>query len=461
MRWQAQKETGTLSGTLRERRHWLIFADDEGLGTALAKQMEAGGDSCHLLLYNEAIKDLNTDDDAALLEIIEQQLQETPSTLYGIIHLWSLSIPQPSSEVSGTIDTMQMLGCNSVLLLVQALAKRLAALPRLWLVTRGTQSVKSGEPIAVEQSALWGLGKVISFEYPELNCIRIDLDRHQSNAEAVPLLLKQISIDDREDQIAFREGVRFVHRLLPFTPATSLYTPEISLRTDATYLITGGLGGLGLATAKWMAQRGARHLVLVGRSEPSPEALRMVEQMRDEGVEVVIAQADVSDPAQLEQVFKNIEQNMPMLRGVIHAAGVLDDGSLLNLDTVRMKNVMAPKVNGTWNLHKATLNTPLDFFVLFSSVVSVLGSPGQGNYAAASAYLDAMAYYRRSIGLPAISINWGPWAEVGLAAEATERLKEQNASTEHLIKVIKIDQGLEILEQLLIRANSPGCRITF
>ena len=449
LRWQAQGEPGALPVTFRERKHWLIFADDEGLGEALAKQMEAVGDSCHLLLCNETIKNLSNVDDGGFLEIIEQHLKETPSPLYGIIHLWSLSIPPPSSDVFKTTDIIPMLGCNSVLLLVQALARRLAGLPRLWLVTRGAQSVKSGDPIAVEQSALWGLGKVISFELPELNCIRIDLDPHQSNAETVPLLFKQISIDDREDQIAFRAGVRFVHRLLPFTPATSSCSPAVPLRADSTYLITGGLGGLGLTTAKWMAQRGARHLVLLGRSEPSPWAMSIVDQMQYEGIEVVIEQADVSDSAQLEHVFKKIERNMPMLRGVIHAAGVLDDGSLLNLDRVRMKNVMAPKVEGTWNLHAATVNLPLDFFVLFSSAVSVLGSPGQGNYAAASSYLDAMAYYRRNLGLPAISINWGPWAEVGLAAEATERLKEQNASTQHLIKVIKIDQGLEILEQLL------------
>jgi acyl carrier protein len=142
-----------------------------------------------------------------------------------------------------------------------------------------------------------------------------------------------------------------------------------------------------------------------------------------------------------------------MLRGVVHAAGVLDDGSILNLNEHRMKKVMAPKVDGTWNLHHATLDLPLDFFVLFSSAVSVLGSPGQANYAAASSYLDAMAHYRRHLGLPAISINWGPWAEVGLAAETFEKLKEGESLNQHLIKVIKIDQGLEILEQLIMEST--------
>jgi acyl carrier protein len=133
---------------------------------------------------------------------------------------------------------------------------------------------------------------------------------------------------------------------------------------------------------------------------------------------------------------------------------VLDDGSMLNLTSERMKKAMAPKVQGTWNLHNATLNVPLDFFVLFSSAVSVLGSPGQGNYAAASAYLDAMAYYRRNLGLPAISINWGPWAEVGLAAETAEKLKDHHTSNQHPIKVIGIDQGLEILEQFLFKEST-------
>jgi acyl carrier protein len=182
--------------------------------------------------------------------------------------------------------------------------------------------------------------------------------------------------------------------------------------------------------------------------------MSIVEKLRHEGIEVLITQADVSDTAQLKKVFDKIESSMPMLRGVIHEAGVLDDGSILNLNAERMKKVMAPKVDGTWNLHNATLNLPLDFFVLFSSAVSVLGSPGQANYAAASSYLDAMAYYRRNLGLPVISINWGPWAEVGLAVETIEKLKDGNASNQHLIKVIKIDEGLEILEQVL-KESSP------
>ena len=331
------------------------------------------------------------------------------------------SIPPQSPDVFDTDDVRETLGCNSVLYLVQALASSIAGMPRLWLVTRGAQPVREGEPIAVEQSPIWGFGKVISFELPELKCIRIDLDPHHSSADSVPILLKQFSLDDREDQIAYRGDIRYLLRILPFSLSNLSNSSSLSLRVDGTYLITGGLGGLGLETAKWMAQRGAKHLVLMGRSEPKPSARIIVDQMRQDGIEVSVSQADVSNQADLEQVFGMIKQNMPELRGVVHAAGVLDDGSIPNLTKERMKNVLAPKVDGTWNLHMATSQLPLDFFVLFSSAVSVLGSPGQGNYAAGSAYLDAMAYLRRHQGIPAISINWGPWAEVGLAAEAIER----------------------------------------
>lgn len=441
LHWQAQDLPD--APATAEKRKWLIFADQEGLGIALAKQLEEKGDTCHLL----PARDLTGKDAHPTAESIAQILKETGSTLHGIVHLWSLSIPPQSQDTSQA--AMDLLGCNSVLHLVQALASRFTGSPRLWLVTRGAQSVHGDEPVAVEQSALWGLGKVISFELPELKCVRIDLDPRQSPTGSASLLSRQMSVDDHEDQVAFRAGERFVLRLLPFRPTAPSCITAMTFRADATYLITGGWGGLGLATAKWMAQQGARHLILLGRSEPSSAAMQVIEQLRAAGAEVRIVRADVSDPAQLKTAFEPTGPHMPALKGVIHAAGLLDDGSLLNLDTGRMKNVMAPKVEGAWNLHQATAALDLDFFVLFSSAVSVLGSPGQGNYAAASAYLDAMAHYRRQLGLPAISINWGPWAEVGLAAEATEKLQGQNASTQHLVKVIDIDQGLETLELLL------------
>jgi acyl transferase domain-containing protein/acyl carrier protein len=449
LQWQPKPEPGVSSGNFVKGNRWLILADDEGLGEAVAKQIEADGGHSHLWYSKEIAKMVESESDERLLLFMEKRLNEISSPVNGIVHLWSLSAPkQPSFQESN--GPVQDYSCKTVLCLVQALAKRLTAVPRLWLVTRGAQPVKEGDTVAVEQSPLWGLGKVISFELPDLECIRLDLDPLQSNTASATLLVREFSGDGREDQIAYRAGVRCVHRLLPFTHKTRHGSPAIRFKPDGSYLITGGLGGLGLKTAEWMAQHGARHLVLMGRNQPSPFAIRVVEQLRQQGLEVMISQVDVSDAVQLQQTLLEIRNCMPELRGVIHAAGVLDDGSLLNLNSERMKKVMAPKVEGTRNLHKATAGLSLDFFVLFSSAVSVLGSPGQGNYAAASAYLDAVAHFRRSLGLPAISINWGPWADVGLAAEATEKLAGQNAPAEHLIKMIQPADGLEVLGQLLI-----------
>ncbi|MEO8110497.1 MAG: SDR family NAD(P)-dependent oxidoreductase [Ginsengibacter sp.] len=442
--WRVQEAVSSSNGTMHETKHWLIFSDDNGLAEGLANQLELAGDHCHLLPYVETIERLDgLEDEATLQQIIDDHLEEV-GTLYGVIHFWSLT----SSPAKSSYESAPMSGCDGILILVKALARRITGLPRLWLVTRGAQAVKAGDQISIEQSVLWGFGKVISFEFPDCKCVRLDLDPQESDTTIIKLLTKQISIDDNEDQVALRAGVRFVPRLAPLTLSQNFIGPR-TLQHDGTYLITGGLGALGLVTAKWMVQHGAKYLVLVGRNEPTQIALSIVDEIRRQGVEVAVALADVSNHSQLDNVFENIKLTMPALKGIIHAAGVLDDCSILNLDSVRMKNVMAPKVGGTWNLHRASLHLPLDFFVLYSSAVSVLGAPGQGNYAAACSFLDAMAHYRHNLGLPAISINWGPWAEIGLAAAATEKLMEQNAFTEHLIKTIKVNDGLEILERLL------------
>ena len=191
-------------------------------------------------------------------------------------------------------------------------------------------------------------------------------------------------------------------------------TFPLNFDAEATYLITGGLGGLGRAVATWLVEQGARHLVLMGRSAPSASAQQTLDALRKAGAHVVVARGDVARADDVASVIESIRMSMPPLRGVVHAAGVLDDGIVAHLDQRRLRDVMAPKVDGAWNLHALTRDVDLDFFVLFSSAASVLGSPGQAHYAAANSFLDALAWHRRAEGRSALSINWGPWAEVGL-----------------------------------------------
>jgi NADPH:quinone reductase-like Zn-dependent oxidoreductase/acyl carrier protein len=199
----------------------------------------------------------------------------------------------------------------------------------------------------------------------------------------------------------------------------------VSLEADASYLITGGLGGLGLAVAARLARHGARHLALVGRSAPSSRALAAVERLRQRGVDVATYQADIADRAQVERIIVDIRRELGPLRGIIHAAMVLDDAPIEGLTEEQMWTAMAPKLAGAWNLHLLTAGLRLDFFVLFSSFASVLGSPGQANYVAGNAFLEALAHYRRAQGLPALTVSWGRIGDIGHVAtnhETSDRL---------------------------------------
>ncbi|HEY2502020.1 MAG TPA: SDR family NAD(P)-dependent oxidoreductase [Mycobacterium sp.] len=231
----------------------------------------------------------------------------------------------------------------------------------------------------------------------------------------------------------------------PVPPAGQPAQLPVGFEADATYLITGGLGGIGRAVATWMAEQGARHLVLMGRGPASKSAQKTLDALRAEGTEVVVARGDVARADQLAAVLQSINASMPPLRGIVHAAGTLDDGILARLDERRLRDVMAPKVEGAWNLHALTRDTALDFFMLFSSGASLLGSPGQAHYAAANAFLDALAWHRRAEGRPALTINWGPWAEVGLA----NRPEQQRHLTQHGIEAMPAADGVRTLSYLL------------
>ncbi len=219
------------------------------------------------------------------------------------------------------------------------------------------------------------------------------------------------------------------------------------LRPDRTYLVTGGLGGIGTVVAEWLADHGAGVIVLNGRRPPDPEAVEAIEALRRRGVDVRVELADMTDPTAIDALLARIEAEMPPLAGVIHSVGVLSDGALGNQTWERFEQVLWPKVLGASHLHKATLDQDLDLFVLFSSITGVLGNSGQGNHAAANTYLDQLAAYRRSMGLPGQSIAWGAWSGLGEAEEQRERIERQLAASG--TGWIPPEHGLRAFDQLV------------
>ena len=225
------------------------------------------------------------------------------------------------------------------------------------------------------------------------------------------------------------------------------YVPQpVPIRGDATYVITGGLGALGIAFARSLVDQGARHIALIGRSAPSAPTAGAIDELRSKGAHVSVVAADVADANKLAHAFGEIRAAGPAIRGVLHAAGVTDDRTLMELRWEQFATVFAAKVDGAWNLHRQLLSEDLDFFVLFSSAASVLGGAGQANYAAANSFLDALAHYRRSLGLKALSVNWGPWADIGMAA--LDDIRGGRLAARGL-NSIPVKEGTELLDLLL------------
>lgn len=333
--------------------------------------------------------------------------------------------------------------------MVQALsASEASDRTRLWVVTRdGVSEGENGSAASLSQSTLWGLGKVVSREHPEIWGGLVDLgaggDEEQSQQ-----LAAELNDSEGEQEILLRCPDRFVSRL---TRGKATTWERTKFAGDGAYLITGGYGGLGLTVGQWMVRRGARHLVLVGRRGASTEAARAgVEALKELGANVIEAKADVSNAKDVERVLAELDDTHSPLRGIVHAAGVLSDGILRHQDWKQFERVMAPKVQGGWNLHVLTRDRDLDFFVSFSSLASVWGSPGQGAYASANSFLDALMHYRRESALPGLSINWGPWSTVGMAS--TEGVADSFARRG--MALIDPEQGLAALDRLLAQRET-------
>jgi len=308
---------------------------------------------------------------------------------------------------------------------------------RLWGITRGARTL-FGETVDLQGARLWGLGKTWALERDHSWGGLIDLAPNPEPEEAQKIVAEIFS-QSGELAIAFRGGERYGERLERYELPPG--TPKIDY-SEGIYLITGGLGSLGLRLAQWLGDRGAKSLVLLGRKQPTDKSQRILDGMEAKGISINIALGDVADLDWLKTVIAPIQTN---LKGVFHLAGSREDGLLENLKWEQFERVWSGKITGAWNLHLLTRDLPLDSFVLFSSAASLLGSPFQANYASANSFLDALAHYRHSLGLKGLSINWGAF---------TEGMGESEVLAVKGLKRLEIPESLALLPSLLA-ANIP------
>jgi len=264
-----------------------------------------------------------------------------------------------------------------------------------------------------------------------------------AGGELSPLPHNRWPLAEAASAMAYMRSARHIGKIVLTMPPLT----QGRLREDRTYLVTGGLGGIGCAVAGQLADRGARVIVLNGRRAPDAAAEDAVRALEARGVTVRIELADMTDGAAVDAMLARVDADLPPLAGVVHSVGVLSDGALANQSWERFERVLAPKVRGAWHLHRGTEDRDLDLFILFSSAVGILGSAGQANHAAANAFLDQLAVHRRARGLPGQAIAWGAWSGVGEAEENRDRIEEHLAARG--VRWITPQQGLRAFDQIV------------
>jgi acyl transferase domain-containing protein len=442
------------SAAPRPAKRWLILADAGGFGREVARGLAAGGDHAIIAEAASAFERVNDDEfrvDPARRDDVLALASHLGDQPCDVVDLWSLDMPAPADLSARSLAAAVSRACLGAAHWVHAAVRRAPARTSLWLVTEGAQPVRSSDDVTgIAQSPLWGVGRVIAQEHPELACRLVDIDPHARATSGESLVAELLSGGD-EPHVGIRAGARHVLRLARDVDPGSAGAPRPAFRDDASYLVTGGFGGLGLRVAEWMVDRGARRLILAGRRPPNDLARAAVRAMQQRGAEIVMAAADIASPEDVERLRALAGPARP-LRGVVQAAGVLDDVSLTDLAADRFDRVIAPKIPGTWNLHRALRDAPLDFFVLFSSAASLFGYPGQSSHAAANAFEDAFAHYRTAAGAATLAINWGVWADVGSATapEVVARLKARGMG------VMSPAEAIEALERVFPRTGQVG-----
>lgn len=331
----------------------------------------------------------------------------------------------------------------------QALLKIGAAVDlRLGFITEGAESVTDDMAVNAADGVVNGFVQTLGMEQPQWRPWSIDLSPDSSPADKFGQIVTALRADDQENHVAFRHGRRYVRRLVEAETIDGGKTP---VRADRAYLISGGLGGIGQAVARWLARNGAGQVLLLSRRDvDDPAVAEMLAALVGEGVPATLVCADVTDYATMSARVREAAR-LP-LGGMFHAAGVLDDAPLQNLSLAHFQRVMQAKASGSLNLHRLAQGADIELFVLFSSIANLVGSAGQANYASANGFAAALGRARRVQGLPATVIHWGPWAEVGMASNKLV----QNKITRSGLLMLDPDAAIEAMERALERAHAEA-----
>ncbi|MFA6110155.1 MAG: SDR family NAD(P)-dependent oxidoreductase, partial [Candidatus Latescibacterota bacterium] len=399
---------------------WLLLGDGHGLASVLAEELSE----------QEATVRCLTDPAAVTTAAAESTGQ------IHLVSLTALDLPVgPPADAAGLMAAQE-----SGVLAALAAHRSLAGLPadrsgRLHLVTRGAQAITAADPtIALDQVPLWGLARALAIERPESWGGIVDLDPEHELVSGARAVARELLGRGDEDQVAWRGDHRYVPRLRslarPVSAAVPAVPPTVPIDPTATYLVAGGLGELGRRTAQWLVERGVRHLTLCGRrglpersswaglspGSNAADAARAVLDLEARGATVEVVACDITDVTAVKGLFARFGRDLPRLKGVVHAAGTVGRCPATALDEAEVRQVLAPRLAGAWNLHLASVAASLDFFLLHGSIAAVWGSADLAHYAAANAFLDGLARYRQAIGLPGLCVDWGPWAGGGMAA---------------------------------------------
>ncbi|MFI8436072.1 amino acid adenylation domain-containing protein [Streptomyces sp. NPDC079020] len=466
---QGGGEAGTQDAA-GDGQDWLVLADGTGVGDAFAALLRARGERCRVVRPGATYErdreggEFTVDPgSAAHLEQLLADLDQDGEAFRGtVVHLWNLGLPGIAECGRQDLIRHSTTGAYSLIALARTLHARGHG-GGLHIVTRGAQPVSPGESVEPLGAPAWGIGRVL--RHQELTSHRgklIDLDPARQaddegrRADAAALLREVLTPD--EEEIALRGERRATSRILP---AESLTRPlPLRLRADGSYLVTGAFGALGRLLCRTLVKRGARRLILMGRTQVPPRqewphtdpataqgrAVALLKELEALGAQAVLAPVDITDEEALTAwLDEHRRTDPPPVRGVFHLAGQVRDTLIADMDRPTFDAVHDPKVIGSYLLHRHLRDEPLEHFVLFASIASLLTTAGQTNYAAGNAFLDALAHYRRAHGLPALSLDWGPWAtgmieELGLV---DHYLHSRGMSS------LAPDVGMSVLERVI------------